>query len=107
MMRDNTVVKIDGWSMRCGCHNYITLYFNGKFVHCYDNDLFDENPLRDEYYTEHIIASIERRTRKKITEIPIIGSIEDFDGMRFSTGFRKGCEWLNSSQVVEIETVKK
>ena len=77
------MVKIQGYSMKCSGHNYITLYYNGKFVHCYDNDLHDDNPNKDEYYTEHIIASIEKRTRMKITDILIIGHVEDFDGMRF------------------------
>ncbi len=97
-MRD-TLVKIEGWSMKCGSHNYITLFFNGRFVHCFDNNLHVENSQKDEYYTEHIITTIEKRTKMKITDIPIIGRIEDFDGMRFlNGGFRKGTEWLNKTQ---------
>ena len=91
--------ELKGWSMKCGCHNYITLFYDGKFVHCFDNDFRHENPLKDEYYTEHIIATIEKRTKMKITDIPIIGRIEDFDGMRFlHGGFKKGAEWLNKNQ---------
>lgn len=65
-------ITIKGWSMECSSHNYITLYFDGRFVHCFDNNLHIENSPKDEYYTEHIIATIERRTKMKITDIPII-----------------------------------
>lgn len=93
---------VKGWSMRCGNHNYISLYYDGKFVHCYDNDLYRENPHEDEYYAEHIIAAIEKRAGMRIAEIPIIGSIKDFDGLRFlNGGFKKGADWLNDSQVVK------
>lgn len=95
----NAQVKIEGWSMKCFGHNYIELYYDGNFIHCYDNDLHIENSSKDEYYTEHIIASIEKRTKMKITDIPIIGCVEDFDGMRFlHGGFKKGVEWLNKTQ---------
>lgn len=91
--------KIEGWAMRCGCHTYITLYYDGSPVRCYDNDYHDDNVVKDEYYTERIIDKIERRTKMKITDIPIIGRIEDFDGMRFlKGGFKKGSEWLNKAQ---------
>lgn len=97
-MKD-TPIKIKGWSMECSCHNYITLYYDGKFIHCFDNALHFDNPAKDEYYTEHIIAAIEKRTKLKITDIPIIGQIEDFDGMRFlHGGFKNGAEWLNKNQ---------
>lgn len=92
-------VTIKGWSMKCSCHTYITLYYDGKFIHCFDNDLHSDNLLKDEYYTEHIIAAIEKRTHLKVTDIPIIGHIEDFDGMRFlHNGFTRGSEWLNINQ---------
>lgn len=92
---------IKGFSMKCSGHNYITLYYDGKFVHCYDNAIHRDNEAEDEYYTEHIIKSIEKRTRMKITDIPIIGHVEDFDGMRFLYGgFRKGAEWLNREQEI-------
>ena len=88
-----------GYSMNCFSHTYITLFYNDKFIHCYDNDLHDDNPQKDEYYAENIIASIEKRTKMKITDIPIIGRIEDFDGLRFLYGgFKKGSEWLNKNQ---------
>ena len=86
---------INGWSMKCDCHNYITLFYDGKNVRCFDND----NSANNEYYAENIIAAIEKRTRMKITEIPVIGNIEDFDGLRFlKGGFKKGAEWLLKSQ---------
>ena len=91
----NAPVTIEGWSMKCSSHNYITLYYNGKFVRCFDNDLYNEDPLKDEYYAEHIIKAIEKRTGMKITNIPIVGTAEDFDGLRFlNGGFKKGTDWL-------------
>lgn len=30
-------ITIEGWSMECSGHNYITLYYDGRFVHCFDN----------------------------------------------------------------------
>lgn len=65
------------WSMRCGSHTYITLYWNDKFIFCLDNDM---------YYMENIIEAIEKRTQMKFNEIPIIGSKEDFNGLRFLAG---------------------
>lgn len=83
------------WSMKCGCHIYITLFYDGKFVHCYDNDCFAENEKNNDYYMEYVIEKIEKRTGLKITDINIIGDVEDFDGLRFlNGGFKKGCEWL-------------
>ena len=97
-------MKIQGYSMKCSGHNYITLCYDGKFVHCYDNAQHDDNPNKDEYYTEHNIASIEKRTRMKITDIPIIGHVEDFDGMLFLYGgFKKGSEWLNKNQEQKLK----
>ena len=93
----NKITK--GWSMECSSHNYLTLFYDDKFIHCYDNCVQNDDPRRDEYYTEHIIASIEKRTMMKITDIPIKGSVETFDGMRFLYGgFKKGCDWLNKNQ---------
>jgi len=72
------------YTIRCGCHIYVTLEWNDQFIHCYDNDM---------YYMEDIISAIEARTRQKFTEIPIKGSIQDFDGLRFRNGgFKKGAE---------------
>ena len=71
------------WSMRCGSHTYITLYWNDKFIFCLDNDM---------HYMENIIEAIEKRTQMKFNEIPIIGSKEDFNGLRFlAGGFKYNC----------------
>lgn len=88
-----------GWSMECSNHTYISLFYNDKFVHCYDNDHHSYEPKNDGYYAENIIENIEKRTGMKITDIPIKGTVEDFDGMRFkSGGYKKGHEWLNKNQ---------
>lgn len=93
------MTEINGYSIKCSGHNYVTLYYNGEFVHCFDNDLYSDNEREDEYFTEHIIATIEKRTGMKITEIPIIGKVEDFDGLRFlNGGFKKGSDWLKREQ---------
>ena len=85
---NDTVIK--GWSIRCSSHTYVTLMYDGKFVICLDNDT---------QYMELIINYVEKRTQLKFTDIPILGSIEDFDGLRFlNGGFKKGYEWLNKSQ---------
>ena len=60
-----------GFSIRAGSHTYVTLYWNDKFVFCCDND-FEK--------AEDIIEKIEKRTGMKITDIPIIGRTDDFDG---------------------------
>lgn len=67
------------WSLRCGGHTYITLYYEGKFVHCYDNDIT---------YMGSIIEQIEKRTKTKFENIPIHGKCEDFGGLRFAGGCR-------------------
>ena len=72
------------WSISCGCHTYVTLYYNEKFVKCFDNDM---------HYMEDIIKAIETRTKMKFQDIPIKGSKEDFNGLRFlNGGFKKN--WL-------------
>lgn len=72
------------WSIRCGSHTYITLYWNDKHIFCLDNDM---------EYMERIIEKIEKRTQMKFNEIPIVGSKEDFNGLRFlHGGFRYN--WL-------------
>lgn len=85
-----------GYTIRCGGHKYITLEYDGKFIRCYDNDFYSNDERIDCYYTEHIIEQIEKRTGKKINEIPIKGHVEDFDGLRFLYGgFKKGTDWLS------------
>ena len=90
----------NGYWMYCSSHNYITLMHGDDFIHCYDNNLYSDDERKDEYYTEHIIKSIERRTGIKFNDIPIKGKIEDFDGLRFLCGgFRKGSEFINQNQI--------
>ena len=73
-----------GYTIRCSSHTYVTLEWEGQFIFCLDNDL---------HYMETIIEKIEKRTRMKFREIPVKGSIQDFDGLRFlSGGFKKGQE---------------
>lgn len=88
---------MEGWSMKCSCHTYITLMYDDKFVKCFDNCCSRKVGL-NEYYAENIISAIEKRTGMKITDIPIVGKVSDFDGLRFlNGGFKKGSEWLKSS----------
>ena len=56
---------MDGFTIRCGGHNYITLEWNGKFIFCLDNDLL---------YAEEMIHKIEKRTKMNFQDIPIKGS---------------------------------
>ena len=85
---------IEGYSMKCSCHTYITLFYNGNFIHCYDNSCGDEK------YMENVIAKIEKRTRMKFVDIPIVGSVSDFDGLLFLSGaFKKGEEIFGVSEV--------
>ena len=74
----------DEWSIRCDYHTYISLYYKGQEVRCYNNKL---------EYMENIIKSIEKRTHLKFNEIKIIGNKEDFNGLKFlNHGFRYN--WL-------------
>lgn len=77
--KNGTSVNADGWTIKCSCHTYITLEYEGKFVFCLDNDMMR---------MEEIINKIEKRTRKKFRDIPINGSKDDFNGLRFVTGFK-------------------
>lgn len=66
-----------GYTIKCSCHNYVTLEYEGKFILCFDND-FD--------YAEEIIYKIEKRTNLNFIDIPIKGCKEDFKGLRFFNG---------------------
>lgn len=46
-------MKKDKYTIRCGCHKYITLEWNEKFIFCLDNDLIR---------AEEMIYKIEKRT---------------------------------------------
>lgn len=75
---------MEEYSIKCSGHTYITLFWGDKFIHCYDNDC---------EYMEDIINAIEKRTRKMFKELKILGSKEDFNGLRFRVGgFRKN--WI-------------
>ena len=65
---------MDGFTIRCGGHNYITLEWTGKFIFCLDNDLL---------YAEEMIHKIEKRTKMNFQDIPIKGSKDDFQGLIF------------------------
>lgn len=72
------------YAIKCTSHTYVSLYWGDKFIHCYDNDM---------EYMENIIAAIEKRTRLQFRDIPRMGSISDFDGLRFlNGGFKKGAQ---------------
>lgn len=73
--RRNEAAKDFEWAIRVGCHTYVTLYYYGKIVKCYDNDI---------EYGEKIVENIEKRTHKKITELPLVEcKYDDFSGFRF------------------------
>ena len=82
-IKSGRVVNTEGWTIRCDHHTYVTLEYEGKFVYCYDNDIMK---------MDKIIESIEKRTKKRFSEIAIKGGKEDFNGLRFSTGFKDN--WL-------------
>lgn len=67
---------MEGFSMKASSHTYVTLYWNDNFLFCCDND-FEK--------AEDIIAKIEKRTRKKFSEIPIKGEVDDFSGFFWRT----------------------
>ena len=75
---------MDGFTIRCGGHNYITLEWNGKFIFCLDNDLL---------YAEEMIHKIEKRTKMNFQDIPIKGSKDDFQGLIFFNGGWKRDFW--------------
>ena len=72
------------YRIRCGCHTYITLEYDGQFLMCLDNDGM---------YAEEMISHIEKRTRMKFKNIPIDGRKEDFSGLVFFNGGWKRDFW--------------
>lgn len=71
----NEAAKDYEWAIRAGSHIYVTLYYFGKIVRCFDNDMEDG---------AEIITAIEKKTRKKITDLPLVECTEnDFSGFRF------------------------
>lgn len=78
-------MKQSDYTIKCTGHTYISLYYEGKFIHCYDNDM---------EYMGNIIQQIEKRTKMNFDEIPIQGEAADFNGLRFVTGFKK--DWTKN-----------
>ena len=68
---------MEGFSIRCGSHTYITLEYNDQFIFCLDNDIMK---------AEEMIYRIEKRTGMKFQDIPIKGSKYDFSGLLFFRG---------------------
>lgn len=87
-----------GFTIECIGHTYITLKWNGKFVLCEDNDIV---------YAEEMIYKIEKRTRMIFLDIPICGSKDDFQGLRFFNGGRKRDFWAEFPDKKEIEAYMK
>lgn len=87
-----------GFSMRCGSHTYITLYYDGKFIFCLDNDF-----LR----AEEMIYRIEKRTGMKFCDIPIVGTKDDFRGLVFFNGGWQRDFWNEFPDDKEIECYMK
>lgn len=75
---------MEGYTIRCTGHNYLTLEYNDKFIRCFDNDM---------EYAEEIIYKIQKRTGMKFQNIPIKGSKDDFSGLRFFNGGWKRDFW--------------
>ena len=78
------------WSMKCTCHTYVSLYWDGAHVLTMDND---------GHYMEEIIEKIEKRTGLRFNEIPIQGSRQDFSGLRYLNGGFKKPDQIFASQL--------
>lgn len=84
-----------GYTLRCGCHNYVTLEYDGKLIFCLDNDM---------HYAEEIIYMVESRTNMRFIDIPIMGRAKDFDGLRFFNGGWKRKFWEEFPEEAEIQS---
>ena len=89
---------MEGYTIRCGGHNYITLEWNDKFIFCLDNDMT---------YAEEMIHEIEKRTRMNFQDIPIKGRKDDFTGLRFFNGGWKRDFWNEFPSKAEVESYMK
>ena len=87
-----------GYTMKCGGHNYVTLEHEGRFIFSLDNDSM---------YAEEIIYQIEKRTRQRFADIPIKGTKEDFQGLRFFKGGWKRDFWGEFPSDGEIASYMK
>lgn len=85
---------MEGYSIRCTCHTYITLEYNDQFLFCLDND-----SMR----AEEMIYIIEKRTKMKFQDIPIKGMKDDFCGLRFFNGGWKRDFWKEFPDSREIQ----
>lgn len=84
---------MEGYTIRCSGHNYITLEYNDKFIICFDNDM---------EYAEEIIYRIQKRTGMKFQDIQIKGSRDDFSGLRFFNGGWKRDFWKEFPEENEL-----
>lgn len=91
-------MKKDKYTIRCGCHKYITLEWNEKFIFCLDNDLIR---------AEEMIYKIEKRTGMNFQDIPIKGCKDDFQGLSFFNGGWKRDFWKEFPDKKEIESYMK
>ena len=91
-------MKNNEYTIRCTGHTYITLEWNGKFVFCLDNDFL---------YAEEMIYKIEKRTQMNFQDIPIIGSKDDFSGLRFFNGGWKRDFWKDFPVKEEVDGYMK
>lgn len=89
---------MEGYTIRCGSHTYVTLEWNDKFLKCYDNDMIN---------AEDIILEIEKRTGLNFKDIAIKGSKDDFRGLRFFKGGWKRNFWDDFPSRKEIDGYKK
>ncbi len=89
---------MQGYSIRCGGHNYITLEHDDKFLICLDNDMMK---------AEEMIFYIQKRTGMKFQDIPIKGSKEDFTGLVFFNGGWKRDFWNDFPDEKELDAYMK
>lgn len=75
----------DNYSLRCSGHTYVTLSWNGKFIYCWDNDM---------YKMEDIVKAVEKRTQMPFGGIKKENPIYEWDGLRSRTGFKKAKDWM-------------
>lgn len=91
-------MKKDGYTIRCCCHTYVTLEFNGKFIFCLDDGIIR---------AEEMIYKIEEKTGMDFKDIKIIGDKDDFQGLSFYNGGWKRDFWKCFPDKKEIEEYMK
>ena len=89
---------MEGYSIRCDAHIYITLEYEGKFLICLDNDCMK---------AEEMICYIQRRTGMKFQDITIKGNKEDFNGLSFFKGGWKRDFWNEFPDDKELNAYMK